>query len=362
MADTAGTVGMPAVTATPGAASLTVPDRVALLLGVIPWVVAKRGAHLDEITTRFDYPRAQLVKDLEEVVFFVGVHPFTPDALIEVEIDDGFVDIREADWFSHPLRMTPEEATRLLAAGQAVLNAMAGPGKEMSAAADETEAEEADAAEGPLVRALAKLRLALGDDVGSSGYMEVRLGNVESSLLSEVRSATAQQKRVNLEYYSLGRDAVTARKVDPHWVHSIEGKWYFKGWCHRAGDIRLFRVDRIRSVEITDEPAEVLDIEGIEGASESDVVSEVEVGDAGRKVRLRLNPSAAWAADYRRTFDRVDNDDGTIDVTVSVSEDAWLERLLLQLGTGAELLSSEEPAHMELRATAARRVLDRYES
>ena len=69
-------------------AKLTARERLTRLLAVIPWVVEQDGAPLDEIAARFDYPRNQLVDDLTQVVLFVGVHPFTPDSLIEVDITD----------------------------------------------------------------------------------------------------------------------------------------------------------------------------------------------------------------------------------------------------------------------------------
>lgn len=78
-------------------AKLTARERMTRLLAVIPWVVEQDGAPLDEISARFDYPRKQLVDDLTQVVLFVGVHPFTPDSMIEVDITDDRVQIRYAD-------------------------------------------------------------------------------------------------------------------------------------------------------------------------------------------------------------------------------------------------------------------------
>ena len=92
---------------------LTARDRLVRLLAVIPWVTEQDGAAIDEIAVRFDYPRDQLLADLQEVVFFVGVHPFTPDALIDVDIRDERVWIRYADWFAKPLRLTAEEGAGL---------------------------------------------------------------------------------------------------------------------------------------------------------------------------------------------------------------------------------------------------------
>ena len=91
-------------------------------LSVIPWVAEQPdGAAIDDIVERFAYPRKQLLADLQEVVFFVGVHPFTPDSLIEVEVSDDRVSIRYAEWFSRPLRLSPEEGARLLTAARSVL-------------------------------------------------------------------------------------------------------------------------------------------------------------------------------------------------------------------------------------------------
>ena len=57
---------------------LSVAERLARLLGVVPWVVSHGGARLDDIAARFDYPRDQLLEDLTQRLFFVGVDPFTP--------------------------------------------------------------------------------------------------------------------------------------------------------------------------------------------------------------------------------------------------------------------------------------------
>ena len=72
-------------------------DRMARLVAAIPWIVAQDGASVDEIADRFDYPRDLLLGDLQDVVFYVGVPPYTPDTLIEVTIDDDMVWISYAD-------------------------------------------------------------------------------------------------------------------------------------------------------------------------------------------------------------------------------------------------------------------------
>ena len=52
-------------------------ERTKRLLAVLPWIESQNGPYLEEVISRFDYPRKELIEDLENVVFFVGVYPFT---------------------------------------------------------------------------------------------------------------------------------------------------------------------------------------------------------------------------------------------------------------------------------------------
>ena len=51
-------------------------ERLRRLLVVIPWVVEADGPLISEVAERFDYAPKELIDDLEQSVFFVGVHPF----------------------------------------------------------------------------------------------------------------------------------------------------------------------------------------------------------------------------------------------------------------------------------------------
>ena len=73
---------------------------------------------------------------------------------------------------------------------------------------------------------------------------------------------------------------------------------------------------------------------------------------------LRLAPTAAWVAEAYPTQSVTERPDGTLDVVLTVSEPAWLERLLLRLGPEAEVV--DPPALRAAGAAVARRVLARY--
>ena len=324
--------------------SLSVAERMARLLGVVPWVVKQSGAHLDDIAARFDYPREQLLEDLTQRLFFVGVHPFTPDTLIDVHIEDGIVDIQYADWFSQPMRLTGDEATRLLAAGRTVLDMSEGSGPDV--AGDEAEAA-------PLVRALTKLSLSLGSDGADVvDHIDVCLGQAPAETLDALRRAIGRRRQIEIEYYSQGRDAMTSRAVDPARLLSHDGVWYLFGWCHRARAERVFRVDRIRTLTVTESPAKVDLPAGPAPALSVDSVDST--------VTIRLAPEAAWAADYYSARQRTEHPDGIVDAVFAVASESWLARLLVQLGPQAEMVASHESIDPDLRAATAARMLKRY--
>ncbi|MCY4068077.1 MAG: WYL domain-containing protein [Acidimicrobiaceae bacterium] len=344
-------------------ARLTVTERMARLLGAVPWVVEQGGAHLEEIAARFAYPQEQLLEDLTQRLFFVGVHPFTPDTLIEVEITDGIVDIRYADWFSKPMRLNGEEATKLLAAGRTVLDMSREASRGVAqgrSSADAADGDSDDAAE-PLVRALAKLALSLGvdgsDDAQTAATVfdaiDVCLGHAPSDTLNSLRSAISRRRAVDIDYYSQSRDAMTRRTVDPVRLFSDEGVWYLFGWCHHVEAERVFRVERIRDLEVLDSAATVkLPVAAAPAA--------VSLEDVESTATLRLNPEAAWAADYYPVRRRTASDDGSVEAVFAVAGEPWLARLLLQLGKDAELIDCHEDIHGDLRARTAARVLSRY--
>ena len=308
---------------------MTRPDaavRLRRLLTVIPWIVDHQGSRLDDLAARFGMKVAELERDLE-LVPFCGLPPYTPDRLIDCEIVDGRVFLRFAEYFGRPLRLTPAEGFALLAAGQALL---AVPG------ADE---------KGSLASALGKLAGVLG---GGDG-MAVELG--PARYLEPLRAAASASERVEIDYYTFGRDELTTRRIDPRSVFAAAGQWYVDAFCHKAGDDRLFRVDRVRGVRPTGEHFDPSTPSAAGAALFNPRPSD-------RRVTLLLNVSAAWVPESYPVESVEETPEGRLRVVLVASERAWLERLLLRLGPAAEVL---DPAEVRVEAAeAARRLLERY--
>ncbi len=57
-------------------------------------------------------------------------------------------------------------------------------------------------------------------------------------------------RQVRMTYYTLSRDAVSTRVIDPYHLYYRRGMWYLHGWCHLRGTTRDFALERIRQVEL----------------------------------------------------------------------------------------------------------------
>jgi len=305
-------------------------SRLRRVLALVPWIAEHPGAALAEIASRFGVSEDELERDLE-LLPLCGLPPYTPDRLIEVEIVDGHVWIRFAEYFDRPLRLAAEEGLALLAAGRALL---AVPGS------DER---------GALAAALEKLASALGATEGLT--VEV----AEPAYLDALRRAAAAHERVEVDYYSYGRDATTTRRIDLRSVFHAFGHWYAAAYCHQARDERLFRIDRIRAVRPTGE------------RFDPSVGEEPDFGERvyrprpdDPRVTLELDPEATWVLESYPSEQAEERPDGSWRVVLAVSERAWLERLLLDLGPAARVVAP--PALQQVGAEAANRLLTRYRS
>jgi len=300
--------------------------RLRRLLAIVGWLARVGEVPIGEVARRFGIPDDEVVRELE-LAACCGVPPYSPDALLEIVVTDTTVQAFLPDELARPRRLTAAEGFALAAAARTIL---AVPG------ADD---------EGSLARALVKLDAALGAD------QRLVVALDDPALLGQVRAAVDDRSRIEIEYHSASADETTRRVVDPMRVVALDGHWYLDADCHRAGGLRRFRIDRIRSVRVLGPQPAAPDV--------SDLVPESFVpGPGSVTVRLALDPEGAWVADGVPALDRHPTADGGALVTLAVGGTAWLERLLLQLGPHARVLSP--PDLVDAGPRAARRVLRRY--
>lgn len=288
----------------------TTAERLARMLVIVPYLVRHPGTTLEEASELFGVEPFQLRRDLD-LLFMSGLPPYGPGDLIDVDVDeDGAITIRMADHFARPLRLTRQEA---LAVHLRATELLATPG-----------VPEAPA----LARAVGKLTASLG---GPAAIEAAGVGSAPP-VLDELRVAVAQRRRIRIDYAAASSGERAWRTIEPEVVFASAGHWYVPAWDAEADAERVFRADRIAAVEIT---TTVFEPRGLEGAGRSLYTPSSD----DVEIRLRLQPAARWVAEYYVTTDVEEGEDGTVEATLPSRRLAWIARLLLRLGSAAEVRS-----------------------
>jgi proteasome accessory factor C len=302
---------------------------------IVPYLVRNPGTSVAEAARLFGLSERDLLADLD-LLFVTGLPPYGPGDLVDVDVQEGRIWISMADHFSRPLRLTRPEALHLYLRGTALA---ATPGLPEATA---------------LSSALEKLRRGLGPETLGEvpERVEAEPGSGSAETLDEVRGAVERSERIRIDYYALSTAETTTRDVDPEEVFFAIGNWYVVAWDHLSRAERLFRADRIRAVQPTGERFEPRGLSGagrpLYSPSERDMA-----------VRLVLQPSARWVAEYYETDSVLERGDGSLEIVLPASRLEWLARLLLRLSGAAQVL---EPPELKDRVLdLARRTRKRYE-
>jgi proteasome accessory factor C len=295
------------------------------------------GTTRQEVIEKFDITSEDLLADLS-LLSVCGLPPFTPGDLIWADVDGDRIVIEFADYFARPLRLSRWEAVALLVMGRAM--------------AKLPELEEASS----LKSALEKLETTVGPDAAEiAAHIAVDLETGEGESLAVLREAIAESRRVRMIYYSHGRDETTDRVIEPWIVFGAMRAWYVAGRDVGIDEERVFRVDRIKNMEVLDEtfdPPLGLDRTRYErGALYTP-------SDRDTTVILDLAPSAAWVVEVTPNEGAEDLGGGWTRLTLRTGHLAWLERLILQLGDAVKVIVPKS-LHAGVRDVAAR-ALARY--
>ncbi|MGY1915132.1 helix-turn-helix transcriptional regulator [Blastococcus sp. SYSU DS0973] len=312
-------------------------DRMTRLLALVPYLSARPdGVAVAEAARDFGVTERQVRSDLE-LLWMCGLPGYGPGDLIDVAFEGDRVRVTFSAGMVRPLRLTTDEAVALVVALRTLLEL---PGL-----------AERDA----VSHALAKVSAAAGDAADRVSPVAVSVDAREENL-AVLRDALERRRALHLHYYVPTRDERTERTVDPMRLLLVDGRSYLEAWCRRAEGVRLFRLDRLDDVVVLDEAA-APPPQATERNLDDGIYQPAPDAPA---VRLRLDRSARWVAEYYPTEDvtPVEDPPGGLAVTVRTGDLAWARRLVATLGGRAVV---DEPSEIGVQVAAeARAALARY--
>lgn len=297
----------------------TAPDRLTRMLALVAYLRDHPAVDVSDVAAHFGISEAQVMADVH-TLWVSGTPGYMPGDLIDFagdDLDHGVLTLIDSREMDRPLRLSSAEAAALLVALQSLSAALA--------------------TDDPLVQeTISVLRDASGEAARAADAFATVPAPQLDERVSAIREAIADRYRVRIEYVS-ATDTTTTRDVDPIQLLTDGQHWFLVGWCHRAQDVRQFRLDRILRHE-------VLPVRASEHPSVAPRERSEPDARRGTQVRLELAARARWVAEQLPSAKVTELENGWFAVTLGVVEDAWLETLVLGLGDAVRAVEPPEVA------------------
>jgi hypothetical protein len=175
--------------------------------------------------------------------------------------------------------------------------------------------------------------------------MSARKNSLEN--FEEVGNALLKRQRIQLEYYSKGKDEITSREVSPQRLIFYRDNWYLDAYCHLRKGLRSFALDGVKKAELLNKKTEeVSDKELQENFAESYGIFS---GKATQRAKLRFTPERArwvagetWHGQQVASYDK----NGYYILEFDYNQDPELVMEILKHGSSVQVLS---PANLKKR-------------
>lgn len=186
-------------------------------------------------------------------------------------------------------------------------------------------------------RLMEKLCRGASEFVNGKDYIWIDLSSWNKGslapIIEKIQSAIEGRRLLGFQYYGPGGEG--SRKIEPYYLVFRWSSWYVWGWCLKREDFRLFKLNRMEEVKVSDRvfperriPAPDLDDE--------------KIFSGGISVRALFSPKVKWRLIESfgpRCF--TEQEDGRLLFTEEYTNEDYLLTWLLGFGDQAEVL---EPA------------------
>lgn len=295
-------------------------DRFNFMLAVSGYLLRNQGSStVDEVSRHFDLDSETVINTLRTLNLAAAKFENRPEDLFyDIDLDElekGVIQFNSTENAPDVPQLTTKQASAL-AAGLHYLRGI----PEFATQAEVSE--------------LLNL-LGAGDGSQFSTPIDVK-PMTDSSNAEVIRRAIIEQKQVSCEYLNQ-RGELSNRVIDPLRL-SPDGQYYYlAGWCHQADDMRMFRLDRMRKLEILSTPVSKTVQEIDEYSDRSYVAANSDI-----EVLVEVDPEAyRLISETQAIAEPKDQKAATVRATIRVGNVQNLGRLISRYGGAARVIAPE---------------------
>ena len=300
-------------------------EKTAQALDLIPYILEHPGVSIEELADSFESTPSD-ISEILSIIFMCGLPGYTHLELIDLSTEHGFVSIMDPQNLDKPRRLTKVEVVSILLGLQNLVS--------QGVSAEVTK----------IVDSVSKKMTDLLGDIATLEIIEGEQKIPRSEWKDLVENAITDGKAIDIEYLSLSNEKISIRTISPKKLYIRASNYYVEAYCDSSKEIRHFRLDRMRTVNIS--PRSI-------STSDSTNTSRSAVTEA------LIPKSALYFLETNEEI--VMNSEifgDQLRVSLEVANEQWLFRALASIN-GSVTITSPETLKAEF-ADLSRRTLDNY--
>lgn len=299
----------------PKSSKISGAERYNFLLSLTGFLIQNRQQNLKELAKHFGVTE-QEVRDAAVTISLSGVGSYRPDELFFLDYDlleEGIIDLS----FAPTIESVPRLSTRQAAAIASGLSYL------------ESIVEETDKVE------IVKLLSILSEGVSTTSELpfKVRVSAPDKELVLS-RRAISEERLISCSYINAASQ-VTVRDIEPISLESNDSIWYLRGYCRSKNEVRIFRLDRMRDISLSEEKLERSEY------PEHAASRFYSFSDKDTEVVFEIDPEGfGILADYKPDY--TVSGDKTVRVAIRIGDISTLGRVVSKYSGKVRVISPEQ--------------------
>jgi proteasome accessory factor C len=297
----------------PKSSSLSGADRYNFMLALTGYLISHRQQKLSDLAAHFQVSEKE-IRSAVVTISLSGVGMYRPDELFFLDYDlleEGIVDLSFAPTLEDVPRLSTRQAAAI-ASGLAFMVELVDP-------SDQKE--------------ITSLLEILGKGALSAKELPFMVQPVKGDKdLALARQAVAESRVLKCSYRNSSGD-ISIREIEPQRLESREANWFLRGYCRTNNESRVFRLDRMRQIELMEQFEHRSDAKDTEGQI-------YDVRQTDTEVLFEVDPGAfSLIADFKPDFEISGNE--TVQVRISIGRLETLGRIVARYSGKVRVLAPE---------------------
>ena len=297
----------------PKSASLSGADRYNFMLALTGYLINHRQQKLSDLAKHFQVSEKE-IKSAVVTISLSGIGMYRPDELFFLDYDLLEEDIVDLS-FAPTLEAVPRLSTRQAAAIASGLSYLV---------------DLVDPADQHQINELLEI---LGKGALSSQELPFMVQpNRGDGDLVLVRQAVAESRALTCSYINSSGE-VSNREIEPQLLESRDSNWFVRGFCRTNNEPRVFRLDRMRQIELL----ESFEERALPAGDSSQIYA---IRESDTEVLFEVEPAAfGLIADYKPDYEISGNK--AVQVKISIGELGTLGRIVSRYSGKVRVLAPE---------------------